>query len=196
MKCVGVDEHCWKLRRPLILSKRSQIKTLKSGSWGERLELSEKKEPEIGINYTARCFIIYTLRPTKLGGPEDGKWNGRSISHRSKGHVINAYKFAVERDSWGTRGSMGNAIKTIINKLVVGAWTGFIWPRTGTCFGSLWTLWTRSHSCKFNFPWQKGRDIFFFASLATINNTMYIIMCIFTYTCSQKHNNLSDSITM
>jgi hypothetical protein len=27
-------------------------------------------------------------------------------------------------------------------------------------------------------------------------NTMYIIMCVFTYTCSQKHNNLSDSITM
>ena len=29
-----------------------------------------------------------------------------------------------------------------------------------------------------------------------INNKMYIIMCIFTYTCSQKHNNLSDGITM
>jgi len=25
---------------------------------------------------------------------------------------------------------------------------------------------------------------------------MYIIMCVFTYTCSQKHNNLSDSITV
>jgi len=29
-----------------------------------------------------------------------------------------------------------------------------------------------------------------------MNNTIYIIMCVFTYTCSQKHNNLSDSITM
>jgi hypothetical protein len=28
------------------------------------------------------------------------------------------------------------------------------------------------------------------------NNTLYIIMGVFTYTCSQKHNNLSDSITM
>jgi len=28
------------------------------------------------------------------------------------------------------------------------------------------------------------------------DDTMYIIMCVFTYTCSQKHNNLSDSITM
>jgi len=27
-------------------------------------------------------------------------------------------------------------------------------------------------------------------------NTMCIIMCVFTYTCSQKHNNLSDSITI
>ena len=27
-------------------------------------------------------------------------------------------------------------------------------------------------------------------------NTMYIIMCVFTYTCSQKHNSLSNSITM
>jgi hypothetical protein len=26
--------------------------------------------------------------------------------------------------------------------------------------------------------------------------TMYIIVCIFTCTCSQKHNNMSDSITM
>ena len=27
-------------------------------------------------------------------------------------------------------------------------------------------------------------------------NAMYIIMCIFTYVCSQKHNNLSHGITM
>ena len=26
--------------------------------------------------------------------------------------------------------------------------------------------------------------------------TVYIIMCLFTYTCSQKHINLSDGITM
>jgi len=30
----------------------------------------------------------------------------------------------------------------------------------------------------------------------SVSNTMYIIMSIFTYTCSQKHNNLSDGVTM
>jgi len=34
------------------------------------------------------------------------------------------------------------------------------------------------------------------ASMCLLYNTMYVIMCIFTYTCSQKHNNLSDGITM
>ena len=29
-----------------------------------------------------------------------------------------------------------------------------------------------------------------------VSNTMYIIMCIFTYTCSQKHDKLSDGITV
>ena len=33
-------------------------------------------------------------------------------------------------------------------------------------------------------------------SVKVICNPMYKIMCVFTYTCSQKHNNLSDSITM
>jgi hypothetical protein len=53
----------------------------------------------------------------------------------------------------------------------MGAWTGFIWPRTGACFGSLWTLWTRSwsrsrsRSCKFMFPWHNGRGIFSFLAL-------------------------------
>ena len=32
--------------------------------------------------------------------------------------------------------------------------------------------------------------------LYNICNTMYKIMCVFTYTCSQKHSSLSDSITM
>ena len=43
----------------------------------------------------------------------------------------------------------------------MGAWTGFIWPKTRTCFGSLWT---RLLSCKFQFPWQKGWGFFFFCN--------------------------------
>ena len=34
------------------------------------------------------------------------------------------------------------------------------------------------------------------ATLNQLHATMYIVICVFTYTCSQKHNNLSDSITM
>ena len=45
----------------------------------------------------------------------------------------------------------------------------------------------------------KVRIFRFFCSFVKfnwLNNTMYITMCVFTYTWSQKHNSLSDSITM